>query len=35
MSFAYAAQYDETQPCDRPGARYDRAAWRQDRKSVV
>ena len=30
MNFAAVEQYWETPPCDRPGARYDRAAWRQE-----
>lgn len=30
MNFAAAEQYWETPPCDRPGARYDRVAWRQE-----
>lgn len=29
MSFESTAQYYETQPCDRPGAKYDRKAWRR------
>lgn len=30
MGFAYMEQYHGTQPCDQPGAKYDRAAWRQE-----
>lgn len=30
MSFAYAEQYHGTQPCDRPGAKYDRKAEKQE-----
>lgn len=30
MGFVYTEQYYGTQPCDRLGTKYDRAAWRQE-----